>query len=72
MELRSRSKKNCLFAAFFMISGAQLELSVFSSGIIVLIGLVYILTRSAGKYIGAFLSAKATHCSDSICKLKQP
>ncbi|MCD7762341.1 MAG: cation:proton antiporter [Lachnospiraceae bacterium] len=65
---KTDSWTNPLFAAFFVISGAQLELSVFSSGIIVLIGLVYILTRSAGKYIGAFLSAKATHCSDTICK----
>ncbi|MCD8014232.1 MAG: cation:proton antiporter [Lachnospiraceae bacterium] len=57
-----------LFAAFFVISGAQLELGVFKDGMIVLIGLVYIITRSAGKYIGTFLSSKATGCSDTICK----
>ncbi|MCD8327446.1 MAG: cation:proton antiporter [Lachnospiraceae bacterium] len=65
---RTDSWTNPLFAAFFVISGAQLELDVFLDGTIVLIGLVYILTRSAGKYIGAFVSAKATHCSDTICK----
>lgn len=57
-----------LFAAFFVISGAELELSVFTDITIVLIGLVYIITRSAGKYLGAFVSAKGTHCSDTICK----
>lgn len=57
-----------LFAAFFVISGAELELGVFTDITIVLIGLVYIITRSAGKYLGAFVSAKGTHCSDTICK----
>ncbi|MCD8380778.1 MAG: cation:proton antiporter [Lachnospiraceae bacterium] len=65
---RTDSWTNPLFAAFFVISGAQLELDVFLDGTIVLIGLVYIITRSAGKYIGAFVSARATHCSDTICK----
>ncbi len=57
-----------LFALFFVISGAGLELSVFSDWIIVLIGVIYILFRSAGKYIGAFLSAKAVHCEPQICR----
>ncbi|MCD8342736.1 MAG: cation:proton antiporter [Clostridiales bacterium] len=64
---KTDSWTNPLFAAFFVISGAQLELSVFTDLTIVLIGLVYILVRSAGKYLGAFLSARATHCSDTIC-----
>ncbi len=57
-----------LFALFFVISGAELELNVFADLAIVGIGVVYILFRSLGKYIGAFLSAKATKCSPSICK----
>ena len=57
-----------LFALFFVISGAELELSVFSDLVIVGIGIVYILSRSMGKYIGAFSSAHATHCSPAICK----
>ncbi|MCD7736327.1 MAG: cation:proton antiporter, partial [Lachnospiraceae bacterium] len=57
-----------LFAAFFVISGAELELGVFRNGTIVLIGLIYIITRSAGKYLGAYVSAKATHCSETICR----
>ena len=57
-----------LFALFFVISGAELQLSVFTDGAIVIIGIVYILFRSLGKYIGSFTSAKATKCSPSICK----
>ncbi|MCD8085752.1 MAG: cation:proton antiporter [Clostridiales bacterium] len=57
-----------LFALFFVISGAELELSVFTDGAIVCIGLVYILFRSAGKYLGAYVSAKWTKCAPNICR----
>jgi len=57
-----------IFAIFFVISGAALELSVFTDTAIVLIGVVYIIFRSLGKYFGAFASAKLTKCSDSVCK----
>ena len=35
---------------------------------IVLIGVVYILTRSLGKYLGAHYSAKLMKCEPQICK----
>ena len=57
-----------LFILFFVLSGAELELSIFKDPIIVCIGLVYILFRSAGKYFGASLSAKATKCDPNIVK----
>ncbi len=57
-----------LFALFFVISGAELELNVFTDAAIVFIGLIYIIFRSAGKYIGSFISAKAMKCEPSICK----
>jgi Kef-type K+ transport system membrane component KefB len=57
-----------LFIIFFVLSGAELELSVFSSFTVVLIGIVYILSRSAGKYSGAFISAKFSGCDDNIVK----
>lgn len=57
-----------LFVLFFVISGSELELSVFADPIIILIGVLYILARSAGKYVGAYVSAKGTHCTDSIVK----
>lgn len=57
-----------LLALFFVISGAELELGVFSDIVIVAIGAIYIVTRSIGKYLGASISAKAMHCSDAIVK----
>ncbi len=57
-----------LFALFFVVSGAELELSVFTNVSIVLIGVVYILTRCVGKYVGTFISAKLTKCDANTCK----
>ena len=57
-----------LFVLFFVLSGAELELSVFSDIVIVLIGIVYIIFRSAGKYTGAFTSAKFSGCDNTIVK----
>ncbi len=57
-----------LFILFFVISGAELELSVFKDYIIVVIGLVYIASRSFGKYFGARFSAKTVKCDDNIVK----
>ncbi|MBO5059538.1 MAG: cation:proton antiporter [Clostridia bacterium] len=57
-----------LFALFFVVSGAELELSVFADWAIVFIGAVYIIFRSLGKYWGAFISAKATKCEPKISK----
>ncbi len=57
-----------LFALFFVISGAELELSVFTDIAIVIVGIVYIISRSAGKYLGAAGSAKLTKCEPQICK----
>ena len=51
-----------------MLSGAELELSVFKDYIIVIVGIVYIISRSVGKYFGAFSSAKAVNCPDNIVK----
>ena len=57
-----------IFILFFVLSGAELELSVFTDWAIVVIGLVYILARCAGKYLGAFGSAKLTRCNSNIVK----
>ena len=57
-----------LFILFFVLSGAELELSVFSDFTVVIIGLVYIVARSAGKYSGAFVSSKIAGCDDNIVK----
>ena len=53
---------------FFVLSGAELDLLVFTKWQIVLIGVVYIAFRSVGKYLGAYSSAKLTKCDDNIVK----
>ncbi len=69
-DVMGRSDKwtSPLLAIFFVISGAELELSVFADIAIVGIGVVYIIFRCLGKYYGALLSAKATKCAPQICK----
>ncbi len=51
---------------FFVLSGAELELGVFAKAGSVAIGLVYILSRSLGKYIGARESAKLVGCDKKV------
>lgn len=69
-ELMQRTDKWTapLFVLFFVLSGAELELNVFADIAIVLIGVAYIVARSAGKCLGATLSAKATGCPPMIVK----
>ena len=57
-----------LFILFFVLSGAELELSVFTDVLVIVIGLVYIVARSIGKYSGAYASAKMSGCDDNIVK----
>ena len=57
-----------LFILFFVISGAELELSVFTDLFVVLIGIVYIISRCFGKYFGASISARGTNCEPNIVK----
>ncbi len=69
-DLMGRSDKwtSPLLAIFFVISGAELELSVFADIAIVGIGVVYIIFRCLGKYFGTLISAKGTKCAPQICK----
>ena len=57
-----------IFILFFVISGAELEFSFFKNWVVIVVGIVYILTRALGKYTGAALSAKATKCDKNIVK----
>lgn len=57
-----------LLILFFVLSGAELELSVFTHAAVVIIGIVYIASRSIGKYTGAYISAKSVKCNDKIVK----
>ncbi len=57
-----------LFVLFFVLSGAELEFGVFSNVMVILVGIVYILTRAVGKIVGAGISAKMTKCEPNIVK----
>ncbi len=57
-----------LFVLFFVLSGAELRLDILKNGWIILVGVVYILSRAAGKYFGTMGSAKLTGCDPQIQK----
>ena len=45
---------------FFVISGAELDLQVLINPVTILVGVIYILARSAGKYYGSSISCRLT------------
>ena len=53
---------------FFVLSGAEMDLKILSDPMVLVIGVVYIIARSCGKYFGAFTSCKATKCNEKIVK----
>lgn len=57
-----------LLILFFVISGAELNLGVFSNWVFVVIGIAYIVFRCIGKYFGARWSAKISGCDENIVK----
>ena len=69
-DIMGRSEKWTapLLELFFVVSGAELELGVFAQFSAVIIGVLYILSRSAGKYFGARESARLTKCDENTIK----
>ena len=69
-DIMSRSQRWSapLYAVFFVISGARLELSVMMDWGVMLVGAVYILVRCAGKYYGALLSSTMMKCGRNVRK----
>ena len=57
-----------LFVMFFVLSGAELRLDILSDVWVLVIGAAYIITRSIGKYVGTFFSAKLVKCDKNIQK----
>ena len=53
---------------FFVLSGAELDLKILKNPAVLLIGLVYIAARSAGKIYGSYASCAMTHCNEKITK----
>ena len=52
---------------FFVLSGAELDLNVLVQPMTILVGVVYIVARSAGKYYGSNVSCRLTKQSKPIC-----
>ncbi|MBQ7378673.1 MAG: cation:proton antiporter [Clostridia bacterium] len=69
-EMMERTDKwtKPIFILFFVLSGAELDLSVFLQPIFILIGVVYILFRSLGKYFGALGSSALMRSDPTIQK----
>ncbi len=57
-----------LNAAFFVLSGAALDLGVFSTWQYVLVGVIYILFRSAGKYFGSREASRLMKCDQNVVR----
>ena len=57
-----------IYILFFVISGAELNLSVFKDYTVIIIGLVYIVFRCIGKYYGARLSADFSGADKNVRK----
>ncbi|MBQ6677426.1 MAG: cation:proton antiporter [Clostridia bacterium] len=57
-----------LYILFFVLSGAELDFGVIADLAVIAIGLIYIVSRSAGKYIGARSSSKLMKCEPDIVK----
>ena len=53
---------------FFVLSGAALDFSVFGKASVILIGVVYILARSLGKYLGAGWSSALARSPEPVRK----
>lgn len=69
-DLMSRADKWTapLFALFFVLSGADLQLSVLKTPAALIIGAVYIVSRCLGKYFGAAVSCRMTGCPPQVTK----
>lgn len=55
-----------LLIVFFVMSGAELDFSVFAKPICVVIGIVYLISRGLGKYYGTKESARIAGCSKPV------
>ncbi len=57
-----------IYVLFFVISGAELDLSVFANGVFILVGVVYIVFRCVGKYFGASISSTISKAEPNVRK----
>ena len=61
-----------LYILFFVLSGAELNLRVFSDSAVICVGLIYILARSAGKIFGSAGASRLMKCEPKVQKYLGP
>ena len=49
---------------FFILSSAELDITLLAS--IGIVGIVYLISRSIGKYFGSYLGAKIVHADNNV------
>ena len=57
-----------VFALFFIIAGTELSISVFTTGLVVLLGTASLVTRFAGKLAGIYVGAAVTRAPEAVKK----
>ncbi len=60
-----------IFMLFFVLSGANLDLTIFASNKVILlliIALIYLIFRAGGKYVGSYISTGITRCEPQVKK----
>ena len=57
-----------LMTLFFVLSGAELNLGTFANIPVLIVGLIYIVSRCVGKYFGARFSSQMAHSSKTVQK----
>jgi len=55
-----------LFALFFILAGAELNIAVFAGGVTLVYGFIYLVSRFAGKFAGVFLGALVTRAPEGV------
>ena len=55
-----------LFALFFVLAGTEINLRIFSQGFVLLYGLIFLISRFAGKYAGTFIGGLCVGTSKQI------
>ena len=60
-----------IYMLFFVLSGANLDLTIFISSrvlILLIIALLYVIFRALGKYTGSYISMGITRCEPQVKK----
>jgi Kef-type K+ transport system membrane component KefB len=55
-----------IFALFFILAGAELQLAVFAEVTVVILGLAYLAARFAGKFTGAYIGARVMRAPAAV------